>query len=52
MSMTIRVSRDNGQTFEKKATYSTDKSKPPVPLATFTWPPCQCHRCEPTRRAA
>lgn len=44
MTMTIRVSRDNGETFAKTTTYDIDRSKPPIPLATFVWPECRCPR--------
>lgn len=45
--MTLRVSRDSGQTFgEPVVVHLVDKDRPPVnPLV---WPPCQCpiHRTE------
>ncbi|SHN24045.1 hypothetical protein SAMN05216268_12660 [Streptomyces yunnanensis] len=54
--MTIRVSRDNGETFARKTTYEIDRDKPPVPLVSFVWPPCECplHRTTETeeRRTA
>jgi hypothetical protein len=41
--MTIRVSRDSGQTWgRERAVFSTEDL---APLATSEWPPCQCWRC-------
>lgn len=41
--MTVRVSRDSGQTWEpEQAVFTTDDLPP---LMTTAWPPCQCPRC-------
>lgn len=41
--MTIRVSRDSGQTWEpERAIFNTDGL---APLVTMEWPPCKCARC-------
>ncbi|MFF8917984.1 hypothetical protein ACF08M_32960 [Streptomyces sp. NPDC015032] len=49
MSMTIRVSRDGGKTFDIQETYRMDKTKPPPLLMTSVWPPCQCPGCKEKR---
>jgi hypothetical protein len=41
--MTMRVSRDSGQTWEpERAVFTTDDLQP---LMTSQWPPCKCWRC-------
>lgn len=41
--LTLRVSRDSGQTWEtEQAVFPTDDLPP---LMTTAWPPCQCPRC-------
>lgn len=41
--MTLRVSRDSGQTWgSERAVFATDDFPP---LMTSQWPPCQCWRC-------
>ncbi|WP_199828379.1 hypothetical protein [Streptomyces sp. XY533] len=38
--LTLRVSRDSGQTWSPPVAVTTDDN--PTPLATSQWPPCQC----------
>jgi hypothetical protein len=41
--MTMRVSRNSGQTWgPERAVFTTDALPP---LITTEWPPCQCWRC-------
>ncbi|MFD7017168.1 hypothetical protein [Streptomyces sp. NPDC059928] len=49
--MTIRVSRDSGQTFGGQVVYRVSEKKPLKPEVTHIWPPCQCHRCKQRRSA-
>ena len=48
--MTLRVSRDSGQTWgSERAVLATDGLQP---LITAAWPPCECRRCtEPCKRS-
>jgi hypothetical protein len=41
--MTLRVSRDGGQTWESERVVSAQADLPP--LMTNQWPPCACRRC-------
>ncbi|GHJ27137.1 hypothetical protein TPA0910_15700 [Streptomyces hygroscopicus subsp. sporocinereus] len=43
--MTIRVSRDSGQTFEPTKVYDTATDEL-EPLLSDAWPPCECARCD------
>jgi hypothetical protein len=45
--MTMRVSRDSGQTWGPERAVSTTDDLPP--LMTSQWPPCQCWRCARAR---
>jgi hypothetical protein len=41
--MTMRVSRDSGQSWEpERAIFATDDL---APLTTVEWPPCRCQGC-------
>lgn len=55
MTMTVRVSRDDGRTFGRQVVCSTGTGSKPNPMATAVWPPCRCPLCEsdsPTIRKA
>lgn len=41
--MTMRVSRDSGQTWGPEQAVATTDDLPP--LLTSAWPPCECWRC-------
>ncbi|AZQ35868.1 hypothetical protein EJ357_22240 [Streptomyces cyaneochromogenes] len=41
--MTLRVSRDSGQTWQSERAVFATADLPP--LTTTAWPPCQCWRC-------
>ncbi len=53
MTMTVRVSRDSGQTFGSEVIYpSSSAEKPLTPMASAAWPPCKCPRCSSQTRKA
>lgn len=41
--LTLRVSRDSGQTWESERNVFATDDLPP--LMTNQWPPCECWRC-------
>lgn len=47
--MSLSVSRDSGKTWSATVEYTLDLLR--LPLASSTWPPCQCPRCIPAREA-
>jgi hypothetical protein len=42
--LTLRVSRDSGQTYGPAREYGPADVQ--TPLLTTTWPPCRCERCK------
>lgn len=43
--MTLRVSRDGGQTWGRRLRFHTSDNL--KPLQSSVWPPCECRLCMP-----